>query len=148
MPKKIVIREAPLQTVLDVHEKIPEFRGAGYDLGVCEDRLKGKDGHLSVVFMDEVPAGYMVAYQRWDDGSVYCWLAGVVPEFRRHGLMTRLMAFLGKYAKRKGYKKITIKTRNSRREMLAFLVKNGFNFTHIQPKSRIEENRIILEKTI
>jgi GNAT superfamily N-acetyltransferase len=148
MQKKIVIRQAPLQTVLDVHEKIPEFKGAGYDLNVFEDRLKGKSHLISVGFVEEVPAGYMMSYERWADGSIYCWLAGVDPEFRRHGVMTRLMAALGKWAKEKGYKKITIKTRNNRREMLAFLVKNGFNFTHIKSKGRIEENRIMLEKTI
>jgi ribosomal protein S18 acetylase RimI-like enzyme len=148
MPKKILIRQAPLQTVLDVHGKIPEFKGAGYDLDVFEERLKGKNHLISVGFVDEVPAGYMASYERWEDGSIYCWMAGVDPEFRRHGIMTRLMATLGKWAKEKGYKKITIKTRNNRREMLAFLVKNGFNFTHIKPKSRIEENRIMLEKSL
>jgi GNAT superfamily N-acetyltransferase len=148
MPKKIVIRQAPVQTVFDVHGKIPEFKEAGYDLNVFEDRLKGKKNLLSVGFVDEVPAGYMVSYERWEDGSIYCWLAGVAPEFRRNGIMTRLMAALGKWAKEKGYKKITIKTRNSRRGMLVFLVKNGFNFTHIQPKGRIEESRIMLEKTL
>ena len=148
MPKKIVIRQAPVQTVFDVHMKIPEFKEAGYDLDVFEDRLKGKKHHLSVGFVDEIPAGYMVSYERWEDGSIYCWLAGVAPAFRRCGVMTRLMAALGKWAKEKGYKKITIKTRNNRREMLVFLVKNGFNFTHIQPKGRIEESRIMLEKSL
>ena len=148
MKKVIVIRQAPLQTVMDVHGKISEFRGAGYDQAVFEDRLKGKKCLLSVGFIGNAPAGYMVAYERWEDGSIYCWLAGVLPEFRRLGIMTRLMAALEKWAKAEKYKKITIKTRNARREMLAFLVKRGFNFTHIQPKHRMEENRLLLEKVL
>ena len=148
MPKKIVIRQAPPRTVLDVHDKIPEFRGAGYDLSVFEERLKGKKHLFLVGFADEVPAGYMVAYERWGDGSIYCWLAGVIPEFRRHGILTRLMGSLAEWAKGEGYKKIAIKTRNNRREMLAFLVKNGFDFTNVQPKGRVSENRILLEKIL
>ncbi len=52
------------------------------------------------------------------------------------------------WAKRQGYSKLKIKTRNARREMLSFLVKNGFNFTEVEKKENIIENRINLEKII
>ena len=148
MPKKIVIRQASPQTALDVHGKVPEFVGAGYDLSVFEDRLKGEKSHLSVAFVGEAPVGYMASYERWNDGSIYCWMAGVVPEFRHQGLMTRLMADLEKWAKSKGYKKVSVKTRNNHREMLEFLVGNGFDFVRVQPKGKAAENRIFLEKKL
>jgi len=147
MPKKIFIRQVPLGKLMEVHDKIPEFEGAGYDLSAFEERLKGRN-RISVAFAGKVPAGYMASYERSADGSIYCWMAGVVPEYRRNGILTALMDDLEGWAKAEGYKKITIKTRNSRREMLAFLVRNGFDFTHVEPKGKIQENRILLEKRL
>ncbi len=45
------------------------------------------------------------------------------------------------WAKSKGYNTLKIKTRNNRREMLSFLVKNGFYFISIEPKENIEEKQ-------
>ena len=45
-------------------------------------------------------------------------------------------------------KKITIKTRNNRREMLTYLVKAGFNFVEVQSQLFVEDNRILLEKVV
>lgn len=148
MSQKIVIRQAPLSAVMEAHAKIPEFVGAGYDRDAFEERLKGEKSLLSVAFSGKVAAGYMVSYEREEDGSIYCWMAGVAPEFRRNGILTGLMLDLEKWAKAEGYKKVTIKTRNSRREMLMFLVRNGFDITHVQPKGKVSENRILLEKKL
>jgi GNAT superfamily N-acetyltransferase len=147
MAMTIGVKPSNLDLVMDVHAKIPEFKGAGYDRGVFEQRLKAKHVLLTG-FAGKTPAGYLAAYERWEDGSIYCWLTGVDPAFRRHGILTKLMASLEQWAKSHGYQKITIKTRNCRREMLSFLVKNGFQFTHVQTKTKISENRILLEKTL
>lgn len=82
------------------------------------------------------------------DKSFYCWMAGVNPLYRRLGLLNNMMQYLGDWAKNNGYNKITIKTRNNRREMLAYLVKAGFNFVEVQPQLSIKDNRILLEKII
>lgn len=75
-------------------------------------------------------------------------MTGVDPRFRRMGILRELMAYQEKWAKGHGYKKITIKTRNNRREMLAYVVKAGFDFVGVEVRERVEENRIMLEKEI
>ena len=82
------------------------------------------------------------------DGSFYCWMAGVSPEYRRQGVIGALMASLEQWTAENGYKWVTIKTWNSRREMLAFLVKSGFNFTGVEERPATKDNRVLLEKRI
>lgn len=55
------------------------------------------------------------------------------------------MEYLKNWSKEQGYKNLRIKTRNTRREMLSFLVKNNFNFYEIVAQEKIRDNRICLE---
>lgn len=147
MVNPIAVRQATLEAVLEAHAKVPEFHG-GYDRDEFESRLKGKKSLLAVAFEGESPVGYMVSYEHRDADAFYCWMAGVDPKHRRNGALSRLMVHLEKWARKEGYRKIVIKTRNNRREMLAFLVKNGFQFTHVEPRGTVSENRILLEKPL
>lgn len=52
------------------------------------------------------------------------------------------------WAGQKGYNILKIKTRNNRREMLNFLLKNGFYFINIEEKKDVKNNRINLQKNI
>ena len=58
------------------------------------------------------------------------------------------MNYVFSWAKDEGFSKITIKTRNNRREMINFLSKNDFNFMFVEQKEDVRENRIELEKDI
>ena len=75
----------------------------------------------------------------------YCWMAGVIPQYRKSGVLTAMMEYLKNWSKEQGYKNLRIKTRNTRREMLSFLVKNNFNFYEIEAQENIRDNRICLE---
>ena len=48
------------------------------------------------------------------------------------------------WAKKEGYQNVTIKTRNDKRNMLSYLVKNGWNFTKVKEKDNILNNEIYL----
>ncbi len=147
MSNPITVRQAPLEAVLEVHAQVPEFHG-GQARDEFESRLAGKKSLLAVAFEGENPIGYMVSYEHRDPDAFYCWMAGVRPEHRRHGVLSRLMVYLEEWTRKEGYKKMVIKTRNNRREMLAFLVKTGFQFTHVEPRGTVAENRILLEKAL
>ena len=104
---------------------------------------------IIVAYYNDAPIGYIIGYDKFeDDESFYCWMAGVDINYRRLGALKALMNYQIKWAKEKGYKKLKIKTRNNRREMLNFLVKNDFNFISVEEKENIRENRINLEKDI
>lgn len=144
---KIMVKEVPIEEAIRVDKKIVEFKGPS-SKDFFERRYKGKERLILLATLNGKRAGYMISYERYGDGSFYCWLAGVDPEFRRKGVLTAIMDYQEKWAREKGYKKIKIKTMNSRREMLSYLVKSGFNFIEVTKKPKIEENRIILEKNI
>ncbi len=147
MTKNIVIKEDSIEVVVNVSATITEF-DTSYDKAYFEDRYKGKVHLILVGYVDGLPAGYMVSYDKYNDRSFYCWMAGVNPVFRRLGILHQMMKHLSDWAKNHGYTKITIKTRNNRREMLAYLVKSGFCFTEVQPEDQMKDNRILLEKSI
>lgn len=147
MKADIVVKEVPLEEAVKVGETVVEF-GETYPKSYYEDRY-GDSEHLIIVgYVDGQPAGYIVGYNRDDDGSFYCWMAGVNPLFRGKGVLKELMAYQLDWAKNHGYTKIRITTRNNRRSMLTYLVKYGFLFTEVTPADNMEENRIHLEKPI
>ena len=147
MTKSIVIKEDSIEVAVKVNATITEF-DKPYDKAYFEDRCKNSVSLILVAYVDNQPAGYMVSYDKNNDGSFYCWMAGVNPLFRRLGLLNKMMQYLNDWTKNHGYNKLTIKTRNNRREMLSYLVKSGFNFVEVQPQPAIEDNRILLEKVV
>jgi GNAT superfamily N-acetyltransferase len=145
---KILVKEVLLSEILKVHVQINEFAETPPDKEYFENRYKGKNPLLICAYFGKLPIGYMVGYDKFADKSYYCWMAGVILEYRNQGALTAMMNYLFAWAKRKKYKTIKIKTRNDKRDMLKFLVKNGFNFTNVEPRENIKDNRIELEKTI
>lgn len=147
MSKKIAIKEVPIEEVVKVNATIVEF-DAPYQKAYFENRYENKEKLIIIAYVDSQPAGYIVGYDKFGDGSFYCWMAGVDPKQRRKGALKALMEYEEKWAKEKGYKKIKIKTRNNRREMLAYLVKYGFCFTEVEQHPNKNDHRILAEKEL
>jgi len=147
MSKNITIEEVPIEEAIKINATIVEF-DTPYQKNYFEDRYKGKDKLIIVAYVDDQPAWYIVGYDKFGDGSFYCWMAGVNPKFRKLGLLKAMMDYEDKWAKEKGYNKIKIKTRNNRREMLAYLVKYGFFFTEVVQQPNVDDHRILLEKEL
>jgi GNAT superfamily N-acetyltransferase len=146
MTEEIKIKETSINEVVEINKTIREFDS--YSKEYIERRYKGKDKLIIVAHVDEQPAGYLVGYDQFADGSFYCWMVGVNPDFRRKGILKALMNYQEKWARKRGYTKIKIKTANKLREMLAYLVKYGFYFTEVIQCPAVEDNKILLEKTI
>ena len=146
MSEEIVIKEVPIEEAVKVNSTIIEFDET-YDINHFSERIQGRESLIIVAYLNGQAVGYIVGCDHYNDGSFYCWMAGVDPKFRRKGVLTALMDYQDKWAKEKGYTKIKIKTRNTRREMLAYLVKQGFNFIEVESREDVKENRIILEKS-
>lgn len=143
------VRHAPLSAALEVHKSIDEFRdGPKQSRDDFEKRYVDKHHCILVAYDNELPVGYVIAYDRDDDGSLYCWMAGVRPDRRRKGVLSALMNELERWAKRHDYDAITIKTRNSRRGMLRYLAKAEFLFTAIEERDDPMQNRIHARRAI
>jgi ribosomal protein S18 acetylase RimI-like enzyme len=101
-----------------------------------------------VAYVDDVPSGFLVGYDHWGDKTFYVWMAGVIPKYRHQGVLKELMNYQTDWSRFRGYHKLRIKTRNNRREMLGYLIKNDFNFVEVEPQPDVMDNRILLEKVI
>lgn len=141
----IIVKEVSIEEAVKVNRNVIEFDGKDTTKEDFEKRYVGKDNLIIVAYYKNIPIGYIIGYDRDNDGSFYCWMAGVDNNYRRLGALTTLMNYQMNWAKNKGYNKLKIRTRNNRREMLSFLVKNGFNFVSVENKEDITENRINLE---
>ena len=142
------ILQTSIEEAVKVHVQIPEFTETPPDKNYFENRYKGKTHLILCAYENETAMGYIIAYDKFADKSFYCWMAGVIPQYRKQGALTELIKYLFSWAGSKGYDKIKIKTRNDKRDMLRFLVKNGFNFTAVEQRENINNNRIELEKLI
>jgi len=147
MTDDIIVKEVSVKEVVKVNNTITEF-DEPYTEDYFENRCKNKEHLIIVAYMNNIPVGYIVAYDRFDDGSFYCWMAGVTPKFRKKGILKILMNYQEKWTKNKGYNKIKIKTRNNRREMLSYLIKHGFNLIDINEHTNIEDYRLLFEKSL
>ena len=144
----IIVREVPIDEAVKVNRNVIEFDGKDTKAEDFERRYQDKDKLIIVAYYKNIPIGYIIGYDRDNDGSFYCWMAGVDNNYRRLGVLTTLMNYQMNWAKNKGYNKLKIRTRNNRREMLSFLVKNDFNFVSVEQRDDITENRINLEHSL
>lgn len=145
----IEIKEVNIEEVLKVHRNIPEFYEPIPKKDYFENRYKRREKLIIVAYYNGIPVGYIIGYDKFQDNeSFYCWMAGVDVDYRRLGILTQLMDYQTNWAKNKGYHILKIKTRNNRREMLSFLIRNGFYFTNVETNENIENNRISLQKDI
>lgn len=144
----IIVKEVSIEEAVKVNRNVIEFDGKDTKAEDFERRYQDKDKLIIVAYYENVPIGYIIGYDRDNDGSFYCWMAGVDNNYRRLGALTSLMNYQMDWAKKKGYNKLKIRTRNNRREMLSFLVKNGFNFVSVEQRDNITENRINLEHSL
>ena len=148
MKNNIIVKEVSIEEAVKVNRNVIEFDGKDTKAEDFERRYQDKDKLIIVAYYENVPIGYIIGYDRDNDGSFYCWMAGVDNNYRRLGALTSLMNYQMDWAKKKGYNKLKIRTRNNRREMLSFLVKNGFNFVSVEQRDDITENRINLEHSL
>ena len=145
MPSTIKIKEGTLETVVAISQKVPEFQNP-HGLSIYQERLKNVPAIVLVAYVDNIPAGFKVGYER--GGYFYSWMGAILPAYRRLGLARKLAEKQETWAKNKGYPHVTFKTRNRLKPMLIFALSRGFDIIEIQPKETIEEYRIILRKML
>lgn len=143
---KYIIKEVDLEEALKVYPKIDEWnRPEASNVDYCEKHMSDKRLILGSYVNDEI-IGYLLAYEK--NNSFYCWITAVDKRYRRRGILTEMMNHFIEHAKRLGYKKVTLKTLNNKREMLSYIVKNNWNFTDIIKSKNVCLNELRAEKEI
>jgi GNAT superfamily N-acetyltransferase len=126
-----------------IHQQIPEFQIDSTTYNQLIERInKVKNPRIFVAYVDQQPVGYLMGYERYS--SFYIWLAGVLPNHRGHGIFVQLMNRVEEI----NYSSLTIKTRNSFKSMLLFLIAHDFKLIEIDKRDSIDTHRLILEKSL
>jgi GNAT superfamily N-acetyltransferase len=90
------------------------------------DDLRGKeDIHALIAHLEGNPVGYKVGH-RDRQGVFYSKSGGVLREYRREGLATRMAEMQQAFARSRGYQTIYFNTFNRFRDMLRLGLKSGF----------------------
>lgn len=144
----VIIREGTIAECIEISEKIPEFSSGNYDEAAYLQRLSNTQYLILVAEKDQQVVGFKVGYDRYQDGSFYSWLGGVLPEYRKDSVAIQLAEEQEKWALASGFDAIRLKTRNRFRAMLIFALKNGFLIENIEIKETVENNRINLRKLL
>jgi hypothetical protein len=134
------IKEADFVECWKLHNCIPEF--AKRDLDSFKHRLKGHKFIALVAYADYVAQGFMLSYDL-SETNCYLWLAGSLPNSRKHGYMQQLLNQLEIICLKQGYTKLTVKSMNQFRPMLNFLLKNNFDIIDVG-----EDSKILFQKNL
>ncbi|WP_339695908.1 GNAT family N-acetyltransferase [uncultured Roseivirga sp.] len=141
----IDIQKGTLLEALKVLGSVPEFDPL-LESDYYEGKVKNKVHIILLAKVDDKVVGCKIGYNKHKDGSLYSWLGGVLPEYRRHGVAKALADEMETWALNNGYAKIRFKTLNRHKAMLAFSLKNGFDIFNVKPKDELENYRIELVK--
>lgn len=143
---KIKIKRGTIEEVAKVHNLIPEFVHK-IDVEELEKRLNVKSAIILLAEVDNKIVGFKAGYAK-PKKEFYSWIGGVIPKYRRQGIAEKLLFEMEQLSKKKGYKKLTFKTRNKYYPMISFGAKNGFKIVNFEKKMNILENRIFFEKKL
>ncbi|MBN1175481.1 GNAT family N-acetyltransferase [Candidatus Woesearchaeota archaeon] len=143
----ITIKEGNLDDAIKVDALIPEFENH-YNKESYSKRLDKSKHLILVAFIENKLAGYKIGSDRFEDGSFYTWVGGVVPEFRKMKVAKALAEYQENWARNQGFSSIILKTRNRYKNMLLFAIKNGFQIIDFKLDEKPLDNRIILRKKL
>lgn len=142
----IHIREGAFQECVDLSSKIPEFNSP-YKIEEYKKRCAGKYLVL-IAEIDNQSVGFKIGYDRFNNGSFYSWMGGVLPKFRRMGVAYSLENFQEKWATKNEFSSILLKTRQKHDGMIAFSLNRGFIITEETQITPDEETRIWMQKSL
>jgi hypothetical protein len=136
-----------INTCLQVLNNVEELGGL-FSYEQIWDRLHNETSYILIAYDGDVPVGCKLAYNRYDDGSLYSWLGGVIPSHRRRYIATLLLSELQHLAQTDGFTSIRFKSQNRYRDMLHFAIKQNFNIVDFEADDDIEKSVIVFERTI
>jgi len=117
---------------------------------VFHRELKGRP-NLSILvgYIQGDACGYKIGFEYHSDHEYfYSWNGGIIPNYRRRGIASALMARQHEIAKAKGFRYIRTQTKNKYRNMLLLNIKEGFEVTGVYKKLREKQHGIILEREL
>jgi GNAT superfamily N-acetyltransferase len=104
--------------------------------------------HNSLILVAELennPVGFSIGYEL-RPSTFYSWLSGVLPDARRLGVASQLLAAENSWAKDRGYEMARYECLNRHKPMLLLAIHSGYEIIGIRYDSRLAGNLVVFEK--
>lgn len=105
------------------------------------------DPLIMIASLDEMPVGFSLGFEL-KPGVFFSWLYGVLPEFRRKGIASQLMAAVHDWALEHEYTSIRSECQNQHRAVLHMAIDADYDIVGIRWDADRGMNLVILEKTL
>ncbi|HUU82553.1 MAG TPA: GNAT family N-acetyltransferase [Phycisphaerae bacterium] len=116
------------------------------DVAFLDRRLHYRHNALIMVaHLDNKPVGFSCGYEL-RPSTYYSWLYGVLPDARRLGVASQLMAAEHAWARQKGYEMARFECYNQHRPMLLLAIHTGYDIVGIRYDSHTGNNLVVFEK--
>ena len=120
----------------------------GKELAFFQRRFKGRLNPLILLAqIEKRPAGFALGYEI-KPSTYYCWLMGVLPDFRQAGIASQLMEAMSAWSRENGYHVLRFECYNRHRPMLRLAVKQNFDIVGIRFDNDEGVNLITMEQAV
>ena len=141
----MIIQRGCVDDVIEVHQQLPEFNE---DIkNKLLERLENKQSLILIAVIGEQKVGYKLGYQV-SEGTFYSWLGGVLPQYRRTGVATKLREYQESWAKEAGFNNVTVKSMNQFPAMLQMLISSGYQIYGYEQAEQVAEGKILFSKLL
>jgi len=138
----IPIGQGELPIVVDIFNQV--FRPSR-DMSYFERRLQGRINPLILLAqVERLPVGFALGYEI-KPSTFYCWLIGILPDFRRAGIASQLMEAMAAWASDDGYRIVRFECFNRQRPMLHMAIKQGYDIVGFRYDADSEDNLLVME---
>jgi len=118
------------------------------DAGFFHRRLDHRQNATCMVAdLEGKPVGFLCGYEL-RPSTYYLWLCAVVPDARRLGVASQLMAAAHARATEQGYEMMRFECHNRARAMLHVAIRDRYDIVGIRWDARIATNLVIFEKQL
>jgi predicted GNAT superfamily acetyltransferase len=148
---KTRIEVGTTRAAFELYRAVPEFEPhSTIDAAEFENRLAHASALVLIAYDDGDAIGFKAGYDRYQDGSWYSWLGGVLPAFRGRGVADALREYQEAWARDAGYRCIYVKTRNRFGAMRAMLASAGYQIVAVNRSAvmSLADARLMLVKTL
>lgn len=111
-------------------------------------RFMGRHNALILIAsIDQMPVGFFVGFELKPD-TYFCWLFGVLPDFRRQGIASQLLDAVHTWAASRGYEWVRFECHNQHRPMLHLAISHAYDIIGIRWDGDRAANLVIFEKAM
>lgn len=111
-------------------------------------RFLGRHNVCTMVAMiEDRHVGFIIGFELTPT-TFFCWLCGVMNDFRRSGIATQLIQAQHAWAQEHGYATIRFECNNQHRPMLHVAITEGYDLVGIRWDTASADNVVIFEKDL